>query len=113
MLLILSIIIFLKVKDFSSSTNDTYCNLLKFFYELNHGKIKEKELNNITNSIKNRNIEKGDLWPGLYDLSSILLDSAEAINKISLNKNKTFSLLEEINDNINEYQKLIELLIET
>ena len=113
LLLILSIIIFLKVKDFSSSTNDTYCNLLKFFYELNHGKIKEKELNNITNSIKNRNIEKGDLWPGLYDLSSILLDSAEAINKISLNKNKTFSLLEEINDNINEYQKLIELLIET
>ena len=113
LLLILSIIIFLKVKDFSSSTNDTYCNLLKFFYELNHGKIKEKELNNITNSIKNRNIEKGDLWPGLYDLSSILLDSAEAINKISLNKNKTFSLLEEINDNINEYQKLIKLLIET
>ena len=113
LLLILSIIIFLKVKDFSSSTNDTYCNLLKFFYELNHGKIKEKKLNNITNSIKNRNIEKGDLWPGLYDLSSILLDSAEAINKISLNKNKTFSLLEEINDNINEYQKLIELLIET
>ena len=113
LLLILSIIIFLKVKDFSSSTNDTYCNLLKFFYELNHGKIKEKELINITNSLKNRNIEKGDLWPGLYDLSSILLDSAEAINKISLNKNKTFSLLEEINDNINEYQKLIELLIET
>ena len=113
LLLILSIIIFLKVKDFSSSTNDTYCNLLKFFYELNHGKIKEKELNNITNSIKNRNIEKGDLWPGLYDLSSILLDSAEAINKRSLNKNKTFALLEEINDNINEYQKLIELLIET
>ena len=113
LLLILSIIIFLKVKDFSTSTNESYCNLLKFFYELNHGKIKEKELNNITNAIKNKNIENGDLWPGLYDLSSILLDSVEAINKISSNKNKTFSFLEEINDNINEYQKLIKLLIET
>ena len=113
LLLILSIIIFLKFKDFSSSANDSYCNLLKFFYELNHGKIKEKELHNTTNAVKNKNIENGDLWPGLYDLSSILLDSAEAINKISLNKNKTFSFLEEINENINEYQNLINLLINT
>ena len=113
LLLILSIIIFLKFKDFSSSANDSYCNLLKFFYELNHGKIKEKELYNTTNTVKNKNIENGDLWPGLYDLSSILLDSAEAINKISLNKNKTFSFLEEINENINGYQNLINLLINT
>ena len=109
LLLILSIIIFVKINDLKSSTNESYCNLLKFFYELNHGKIKEKDLNNI----KNIDIDNGDLWPGLYDLSSILLDSAEAINKISLNKNKTFLFLEEINDNINEYQKLIKLLIST
>jgi len=112
---ILSLIIFGKLKDLNSSINSAFCNLLKFFYELNHGKIKEKDINDnymkSTNNISS--IDKGDLWPGLYDLNSILLDSAEAINKISYNENKTFSLLEEININIKDYENNINSLMQT
>ena len=112
---ILSLIIFGKLKDLNSSINSAFCNLLKFFYELNHGKIKEKDINDnymkSTNNISS--IDKGDLWPGLYDLNSILLDSAEAINKISYNENKTFSFLEEININIKDYENNINSLMQT
>ena len=112
---VLSIIISGELKDLNTSINSAFCNLLKFFYELNHGKIKEKDMND--NFMKNNNninnINKGDLWPGLYDLNSILLDSAEAINKISNNENKTFSLLEEINMKIKEYENIIKSLIQT
>ena len=115
LIFILSIIIYGKINDLNSSINSAFCNLLKFFYELNHGKIKEKDIND--NYMKNNNyinnIDKGDLWPGLYELNSILLDSAEAINKISINENKTFSFLEEINMNIKEYENNINSLIQT
>ena len=94
---ILSMIILGKINHLNYSMNETFCNLLKFFYELNRGKIKEKELNY---SLKNNYINDDDLWPGLYDLNSILLDSSEAINKISINENKTFLFLDEINRNI-------------
>ena len=105
LLVILSISVYLKITELNFSINGTFCNLLKFFYELNRGKIKEKEIDVnifINNSLSNKNINDGDLWPGLYDLNSILLDSTDAINKISLNENKTFYFLEELNDNINE-----------
>ena len=116
LLVILSISVYLKITELNFSINGTFCNLLKFFYELNRGKIKEKEIDVnifINNSLSNKNINDGDLWPGLYDLNSILLDSSDAINKISLNENKTFSFLEELNDNINEYQNLIKSIMET
>ena len=116
LLVILSIGVYLKITELNFSINGTFCNLLKFFYELNRGKIKEKEIDVnifINNSLSNKNINDGDLWPGLYDLNSILLDSSDAINKIALNENKTFSFLEEINDNINEYQILINSLMGT
>ena len=116
LLVILSIGVYLKITEFNFSINGTFCNLLKFFYELNRGKIKEKEIDVnifINNSLSNKNINDGDLWPGLYDLNSILLDSTDAINKISLNENKTFYFLEELNDNINEYQNLIKSIMET
>ena len=107
---ILSMIILGKINHLNYSMNETFCNLLKFFYELNRGKIKEKELNY---SLKNNYINDDDLWPGLYDLNSILLDSSEAINKISINENKTFLFLDEINRNIEKYKDAIKLLIET
>ena len=116
LLVILSIGVYLKITELNFSINGTFCNLLKFFYELNRGKIKEKEIDVnifINNSLSNKNINDGDLWPGLYDLNSILLDSSDAINKISLNENKTFYFLEELNDNINEYQNLIKSIMET
>ena len=116
LLVILSIGVYLKITELNFSINGTFCNLLKFFYELNRGKIKEKEIDVnifINNSLSNKNINDGDLWPGLYDLNSILLDSSDAINKIALNENKTFSFLEEINDNIKEYQILINSLMGT
>ena len=116
LLVILSIGVYLKITELNFSINGTFCNLLKFFYELNRGKIKEKEIDVnifINNSLSNKNINDGDLWPGLYDLNSILLDSSDAINKIALNENKTFSFLEELNDNINEYQNLIKSIMET
>lgn len=115
---ILSIVILSKIKDLNSSMNEAFCNLLKFFYELNHGKIKEKEMNNIHNNnhIKennNNNFNKNDLWPGLYELNSILLDSSDAINKIAVNENKTFLFLKEIDSYIKEYKNLIKSLSDT
>ena len=104
--LIYSIIILSKIDDLNSSMNDAFCNLLKFFYQLNHGKIKETEIN------QNKNINISNTWPGLYELNSFLLDSSEAINKIALNGNKTFLFLEEINIGIEKYKSLIDSLID-
>ena len=97
-----SINVIWKTKELNSSINDASCNLLKFFYELNHGIIKESN----NNSIKN------DRWPGLYTLNSILLDTSEQIIKISNKKNDTFKFLEEIKFNIKEYEKIIKSIIE-
>ena len=92
-----------KSKKLQSSINDASCNLLKFFYELNHGKIKESDNNfNILNFS-----EKNDNWPGLFTLNSIILDTSEEIIKLSNKKNITFSLITEIKNNIDEYEKLI------
>ena len=71
-----SISILGNIKKLQSSVNDSCCNLLKFFYELNHGKIKET----------NNDFKKDDRWPGLYTLNSILIDTSEAIIKISKKK---------------------------
>ena len=111
---LLSITTLSKLNDLNSSINEAFCFLLKFFYELNHGKIKEAEIiNNIT--IKYNNINSNDihLWPGLYELNSILLDSCDAINKIAINENKTFIFLEEIINNSKEYKDLMKSLIDT
>ena len=114
---ILSIIILAKINDLNSSLNEAFCNLLKFFYELNHGKIKETDINNNNNNnlVKknNNNLNKKDLWPGLYELNSILLDSSDAINKIAVNENKTFLFLEEIDSYVEEYKNLIKSLSDT
>ena len=40
---LLSITTLSKLNELNSSINDAFCYLLKFFYELNHGKIKEAE----------------------------------------------------------------------
>ena len=97
-----SICIIWKTKKLNSSINDASCNLLKFFYELNHGRIKES----------NSNSKKNDKWPGLYALNSILLDTSEQIIKISNKKNDTFEYLGEIKYNIEEYEKLMNSIIE-
>lgn len=103
---ILSIMIILKSKKLESSINDASCNLLKFFYELNHGKIKETNINlNILNNKK-----ETDRWLGLYTLNSILLDTSEQVIKISNKKNETFSFYKEIKNDIEEYQNLISSL---
>ena len=92
-----------KLKKLQSSINDASCNLLKFFYELNHGKIKESDDKlNILDSPKSN-----DNWPGLFTLNSIILDTSEEIIKLSNKKNMTFSLIREIKKEINEYEKLI------
>ena len=88
-------------KDLQSSINDACCNLLKFFYELNHGRIKEK----------NYNLTKIDRWPGLFGLNSILIDTSEAVIKISKKINNTFSSLNEIKIDIENYQSSINILI--
>jgi len=100
---ILSTVILAKTTDFNSAVNEAFCYLLKFFYELNHGKIKETEVNNNLlkkNNYNNNYLNKVDFWPGLYELNSILLDSSDAINKIAVNENKTFLFLKEIHSNI-------------
>lgn len=96
-----SISILGNIKKLQSSVNDSCCNLLKFFYELNHGKIKET----------NNDFKKDDRWPGLYTLNSILIDTSEAIIKISKKRNNTFSFLKEIKINVDQYQNLINSLI--
>lgn len=88
-------------KDLQSSINDACCNLLKFFYELNHGRIKEK----------NHNVTKIDRWPGLFGLNSILIDTSEAVIKISKKINNTFSSLDEIKIDIENYKSSIDTLI--
>ena len=109
---ILSIITLSKLNDLNSSMNEAFCYLLKFFYELNHGKIKEGEIkNNTTIKYNNVNSNNNDLWPGLYELNSILLDSCDAINKIAINENKTFLFLKEINNNVKGYKNLMKSLI--
>jgi hypothetical protein len=114
---ILSIIILAKINDLNSSLKEAFCNLLKFFYELNHGKIKETDINNNNNNNNmkknNNNLNKKDLWPGLYELNSILLDSSDALNKIAVNENKTFLFLKEIDSYVKEYKNLIKSLSDT
>ena len=103
---ILSFIVILKSNYLEETINDASCNLLKFFYELNHGKIKESDSN--IDLLYNR--KKKDSWPGLYTLNSILLDTSEQITKLATKKDYTFSLLEEINNDLEELLKLINLL---
>ena len=69
LMLICSVFVLNYTKDLQSSINDACCNLLKFFYELNHGRIKEK----------NHNLTKIDRWPGLFGLNSILIDTFKEI----------------------------------
>lgn len=102
LILMFSLSILGHLKKLQYSINDAFCNLLKFFYELNHGKIKEK--NNINS--------KNDNWPGLYALNSILLDTSESINKISKTINNTFSFIPEIQEGMEKYQELINSLAE-
>ena len=92
-----------KSKKLQSSINDASCNLLKFFYEMNHGKIKES--NNNLKILDNS--KKNDNWPGLFTLNSIILDTSEEIIKLSNKINFTFSFIQEIKNDINEYEKLI------
>jgi hypothetical protein len=83
--------------------NDAFCNLLKFFYEINHGRIKESNKNYIL-----KNSEKdNDSWVGLYTLNSILLETSEQIIKIAEKKNETFSLYKNIQSDVEQYQQLI------
>ena len=100
LILMFSISILGNLKKLQFSINDAFCNLLKFFYELNHGRIKGK---NDIDSTK-------DKWPGLYTLNSILLDTSESINKLSKTINNTFSFMPEIEQDIEKYQNLINLL---
>ena len=100
LILMFSISVLSKLKKLQYSINDAFCNLLKFFYELNHGRIKGK---NDINS-------KKDKWPGLYTLNSIILDTSESINKISKTINNTFSIMPEIEKDIENYQNLINSL---
>ena len=101
LMLICSVFVLNYTKDLQSSINDACCNLLKFFYELNHGRIKEK----------NHNLTKIDRWPGLFGLNSILIDTSEAVIKISKKLNNTFSSLNEIKKDIENYQDSINILI--
>ena len=94
-------IIIYKSNKLQYSINDASCNLLKFFYELNHGKIQESDI--FTN--------KSDKWPGLFTLNSILLDTSEQIIKISHKEKETFSLIKEIKNDVEKYQNLINSLI--
>ena len=90
-------------KKLQSSINDASCNLLKFFYELIHGRIKESDkLNNLLNY--------NERWPGLFTLNSYLLDISEQMLEISYKKNNTFSFITEINNLLKEYPKLMNLL---
>jgi len=100
LILMFSISVIGNLKKLQYSINDAFCNLLKFFYELNHGRIKGK------NDI---NLEK-DKWPGLYTLNSILLDTSESINKLSKTINNTFSFIPAIEEDISKYQNLINSL---
>jgi len=100
LILMFSISVLGSLKKLQYSINDAFCNLLKFFYELNFGRIKGK------NSINS----KKDKWPGLYTLNSILLDTSESINQISKTINNTFSFLPEIEEDIEKYQELINSL---
>ena len=100
LILMFSISVLGSLKKLQYSINDAFCNLLKFFYELNFGRIKGK------NSINS----KKDKWPGLYTLNSILLDTSESINQISKTINNTFSFLSEIEEDIEKYQNLINSL---
>jgi len=100
LILMFSISVLGSLKKLQYSINDAFCNLLKFFYELNFGRIKGK--NNINS--------KKDKWPGLYTLNSILLDTSESINQISKTINNTFSFLPEIEEDIEKYQELINSL---
>ena len=100
LILMFSISVLGSLKKLQYSINDAFCNLLKFFYELNFGRIKGK------NSINS----KKDKWPGLYTLNSILLDTSESINQISKTINNSFSFLPEIEEDIEKYQELINSL---
>jgi len=100
LILMFSISVLGSLKKLQYSINDAFCNLLKFFYELNFGRIKGK--NNINS--------KKDKWPGLYTLNSILLDTSESINQISKTINNSFSFLPEIEEDIEKYQELINSL---
>ena len=100
LILMFSISVIGNLKKLQYSINDAFCNLLKFFYELNHGRIKEKNDINF----------KKDKWPGIYTLNSILLDTSESINKLSKTINNTFSLMPEVEEDIEKYENLINSL---
>ena len=103
LILIFSSIIILKTQLLESSMNDAFCNLLKFFYEINHGRIKESN----KNYIRKNNEKDNDSWVGLYTLNSILLETSEQIIKIAEKKNETFSLYKNIQSDVETYRQLI------
>ena len=97
---IFCIIVIYKSNKLQSSINDASCNLLKFFYELNHGNIKDSD--SLT--------QRSDNWPGLFALNSILLETSEQIIKISNKEKDTFSLIETLKNEIEKYRLLINTL---
>ena len=110
LIIIFSANIISNTKKLVLSMNDASCNILNFFYELNHGKIKEHTNNNSYSISKADYID--DNWPGLFTLNSILLDTLEQISEITNKNNETFSFLNEINGTVNEYKDNLNSLIE-
>ena len=85
---IISCILAFSYEELDSFMNDANCNLLKFFYELNHGKIKESS--NLTGEVTH--------WPGFYSINSILIDTIEEIDLITSKYNETFYDLKKIKE---------------
>ena len=107
---LISIFSYSKSKQLQISINNVTCFLLRFFYRLNYGKIKNN--NKIETITPTTNVLK-DKWPGFFNLGSFLVDTADTITQIANQTDESFNLLNELMKSVDEYDKLIIKITDT
>ena len=107
---LISVFSYYKTNQLQISINNVSCFLLRFFYRLNYGKIKNNKKIETINSTPNNLIDK---WPGFFNLDSFLVDTADSIKQIANQTEGSFNLLNGIIKSIHEYNSLINIITNT
>lgn len=97
---LLSICSYYKSEKLYLNLNANICSIIRFFEEIKFGKGKYNHEKEFPEEYK---------WPGLLDLTYIILETSSIINKIKEEKEEIFNSVEKMQVNISEYKDLITL----